>query len=681
MKQDQQFIQEKFSQDGIRAPESLSVDHIRELLEENKEAHSKEYEHINITKSSIDKKSRIRRRMKPARYGTIAAACLLIAILVFPAAHSRLTGISDPPVLTESGELYTFKSYHEIRSLVNDLNRSTWDGGALLFQNRDAMVTEEAQEAPESASSQYSAADSESATGTSGGAPASNGIEKGFSSTYLQVQDVDEADIIKTDGKYIYYVNQNEEILIYSAANGQTTKVAEIGKEQSEYFYHDIFLKEDLLITVGTFYDDEENSSAVVTYDISDRASPKKTAEFRQSGQIVSSRMVKDFVYLVTRETVYSRQNAIPMVTKNGNYEEMELSDLCSVPEPKSSSYVILSSVDVMSGNHVQCKSKAILGASENIYCNNQNLYTTASEYNEKTNSTYTRIIRASLDGTKIQFESTGTVSGTINDQFSMDEKDGSFRVATTSFREGMELNHLFILNQDLKEIGKVSGFAKNESIRAVRFIGDRAYVITFRQVDPLFVIDLGDPSQPSIEGEVEIDGFSSLLVPLEGERLLGIGYLTKDNGYGGVYQDGLKLALFDVSDPAHPVVLDSKEFDEMSSPAQITHLALTINTEQGYFAIPYSQYPDNHSGWFTTDGSSDSIANGTDTYMEDDSTGSILTSGVLVFGVDNGIRTHDIHPLAKNTLERTVYINEWLYSLDQKGDVYSFEVSGNWNS
>ena len=162
---------------------------------------------------------------------------------------------------------------------------------------------------------------------------------------------------------------------------------------------------------------------------------------------------------------------------------------------------------------------------------------------------------------------------------------------------------------------------------------------------------------------------------------MLGIGYLTKDNGYGGVYQDGLKRALFDVSDPAHPAVLDSKEFAEMSSPAQNTHLALTINTEQGYFAIPYSQYSDNHPGWFTTDDSTDSVSNGTDVYMEDDGTGSMLTSGVLVFGVNNGIRTYDTHPLAKNSLQRAVYIRDWIYALDQKGDVYSFEAGGNLNA
>ena len=149
--------------------------------------------------------------------------------------------------------------------------------------------------------------------------------------------------------------------------------------------------------------------------------------------------------------------------------------------------------------------------------------------------------------------------------------------------RGGIDVNNLFVLDPDLKEAGSVTGFARNESIKAVRYVGDKAYVITYEAIDPLFIIDLSDPEDPSIEGEVMIDGFSTLLVPVNEGRMLGIGHATGDNGYGGEYDSGLKLALFDISDPSHPAVLDSMEFKDMMSPAQSDHHALMVNAEAGY--------------------------------------------------------------------------------------------------
>ena len=137
------------------------------------------------------------------------------------------------------------------------------------------------------------------------------------------------------------------------------------------------------------------------------------------------------------------------------------------------------------------------------------------------------------------------------------------------------------MLDSDLNEAGSVTGFARNESIKSVRYFGDRAYVITYKAIDPLFIIDLSDPEDPEIEGEVMIDGFSTLLIPAGEGRLLGIGHATGDNGYGGEFENGLKIVLFDISDPSEPKVLDSKEFEDMSSFAQSDHHALTIKTQK----------------------------------------------------------------------------------------------------
>ena len=249
-----------------------------------------------------------------------------------------------------------------------------------------------------------------------------------------------------------------------------------------------------------------------------------------------------------------------------------------------------------------------------------------------------------------------------------MDEHDGYFRIATTSQRAGMDVNNLYVLDSKLKETGEVTGFARNESIKAVRFIGDKAYVITYEAIDPLFIIDLSDPASPRIEGEVKIDGFSTLLIPVSKDRLLGIGHATGDNGYGGEYDSGLKLALFDISDPSQPKVMDSKEFKDMSSTAQYDHHALMVNGEAGYFAIPYEVW-------------SNELIEDEDIPVEDEAEDTLAftkpdtyDAGVLLFKADDSINSVDKHRLDGSSILRSVYIGDWIYALDADGNVQSFK-------
>jgi uncharacterized secreted protein with C-terminal beta-propeller domain len=345
------------------------------------------------------------------------------------------------------------------------------------------------------------------------------------------------------------------------------------------------------------------------------------------------------------------------------------------MPEPASPSYIVLSAVDAASGSKGKTVTKAVLGATSDIYCNDHALYTAAHEWDGDSGTEYTRIAKASLDGTDIRFDSTAKVRGNIINQFSMDESKGYFRIATTSERNGMDVNNIYVLDKDLKETGKVTGFARNESIKAVRFMGDKAYVITYQAIDPLFVIDMADPEAPRIEGEVKIDGFSTLLVPAGEGRMLGIGHATGDNGYGGEYASGLKLALFDISDPSEPKVLDSREFKDMSSPAQSDHHALTVNAVKGYFAIPYSiyYYPEEiiEDGAVIIDDAEEGSA--VDSTVEPEE--SKDEKGVLVFRTDDSISYVDQHRLdGSGQIMRSVYVGDYIYALDPMGNVRSFK-------
>lgn len=662
-REDLEYIKSIMDRDGISAPDSLAEDRILAMLPDRTESADPETDALLTdpaapvkasAASSSSGKPRVKRWLA-------AAACLVVAVFGGVQAHSVLT--APPDTVTTDGDLYTFTSYKEIENLVNSLD--TGYGRGFFDLGGGAVLEESAVE------------DSAPATGESARVYKSNAMTSSapedHSDTYLQVEDVDEADIVKTDGKYIYYVTETREVAILSAENGKTELLSRVGSTDVENYIHDIFLKGDILVTTGSFYEGDEGYTGIVTYDISDRSKPEMIAKFSQTGSIISSRMIGDYVYLVTSDYVFKGGRIVPKCTADGEFKEMAADSICCVPEPQQSSYIVLSAVDITSGKQAKSRTSAIFGASSDIYCNDHNLYAAATEWDKDSSSTYTRIARASLDGLNVRFSGTARVRGYIDNQFSMDEKDGYFRIATTGQRDGLDVNNLFVLDSNLKEVGSVTGFARNESIRAVRYLGDKAYVITYEQIDPLFIIDLSDPARPQIEGEVKIDGFSTLLIPAGEGKLLGIGHATGDNGYGGEYAAGLKLALFDISDPSKPEVIDSMEFENMSSPAQDTHKALTVNSKAGWYAIPYGVYsyeedvPAEDSAQITEDAAEEP--------MVDDSFSRGYEGGVLVFTADGKIGVTDRHRLCNEYLYRSVYIGDYIYALDGEGSVYSFRV------
>ena len=667
MSKDHEYIKELFDSDGIKAPESLSEDNMLTMLNAAGEEQTNGQTGKQEDKRFVSGRPKARRSLK--KWIAVAAVAVI--------AVTGISGLRDilaaPPDTSLVGdELYTFKSESEIERLLRSMD-STPRYSRYKLANGSADEDLVEYEAEGAASDTMAPGNSMTAKSEDAG---------GHSETYLQVDDVDEADIVKTDGKYIYYVTDRREVIILSAGDGKTKKLSTIGSAGVENYINDIYVKGDKLITAGTIYkdDSDEPSSGIVVYDISDRSKPEVLYDFSQTGSILSSRMVGDFVYLVTNDYVYRGGRAVPMCGSTQGMKNLKATDICCVPEPGSSSYIVLSAVDVSSGDQGRSATKAVLGASEQIYCNSHNLYVTSMEWADDNSSNYTRIVRAGLDGLNVKFNATSRVRGYIGSQFSMDERDGYFRIATTSERAGIDVNNLYVLDSKLKEAGKVTGFARNESIKAVRFIGEKAYVITYEAIDPLFIIDLSDPASPRIEGEVKIDGFSTLLIPVNRDRLLGIGHATGDNGYGGEYDSGLKLALFDISDPSEPKVLDSREFKDMSSMAQYDHHALMVNSEKGYFAIPYEVW--NYSATDSA-GIIEDAEEPSETIDPEDSETDVLVdsepdygydTGILLFKADDSINSVDKHKLDSSTIYRSVYIGDWVYALDANGNVQSFK-------
>jgi len=208
-----------------------------------------------------------------------------------------------------------------------------------------------------------------------------------------------------------------------------------------------------------------------------------------------------------------------------------------------------------------------------------------------------TVIQKVELDNGRIKPRGQGQVPGTLLNQFSMDEFEGNLRVATTTqlWRTGESFNNVYVLDSDMDVIGALENLAEDERIYASRFIGERLYLVTFKRIDPLFVISLEDPSDPEVLGKLKIPGYSDYLHPLDETHLIGVGKETKDNEWGGVSTQGVKVAVFDVSDVENPTQVDSIEIGRAGSDsaALYDHKAFLYDPNRDLLVLPVREVLD----------------------------------------------------------------------------------------
>lgn len=512
----------------------------------------------------------------------------------------------------------------------------------------------------------------------------------GLNSTYTQVLGVDEADTIKTDGEYIYYMDTDRTISIIKTDNGKTEFITKLEKpltkEIAESYFSDFYIYNDKLIALISSRNPSTSNSGyntgVYLYDISDKRNITLSDRFIQCGAYCSSRMIDNKLYVVS--SAYANdEDFIPYVFDNkstddeANKKQLEPENIYSVENPSRKSFAVASFIDVDESAHA-VTTKAFLGSANEIYCNTENLYITArnnvwlEQLNSSSNSDnntaqestpreYTQIVKVKLNE-KLDFAASCKVNGYIINQYSLDEYNGNVRVATTSSYGVMKTNNLYVLDSNLRGLGKVTGFAKNEDIQAVRYVEDTAFVITYLEIDPLFIIDLSDPRKPEITGSVNISGYSTLIVPVDKNTILGIGYGSTDSGVSLTStNEGVKIVTFDISDKSNPKVLDTKVYDYCNSDVQNNPKALLVNFERGDFTIPLNYEKYNYIDYNYYPKSS---------YEEESTTE--RHSGVLNFRVDNGkINVIDNYIsgefgyYAGNTpVDRCVYIGDYIYML-----------------
>ncbi len=430
-----------------------------------------------------------------------------------------------------------------------------------------------------------------------------------YSGTNIQVAGVDEVDIVKTDGEYIYLASGNRTIIVkaYPPEQAQVLSEIELGgtvigifingdrlvvfEETSYYPYYDVRSDSEEKIYMPYI----SPKTYVKVYDVSDRENPILEREISTDGQYVSSRMIGDYAYVVVNEPAYEENDEInlPRIYSDGNEKGTEIpatdiyySDVADYYYM----YTTIIAINTQDDGLEPTYETILLGASSNLYVSLNNIYLTFPVWGGYVgDSVGTAIHRIYIDGSAINYTASGQVPGTVLNQFSMDEYGDYFRVATTTY-DGTSQNNVYILNMSLNITGQLTDLASRETIYSVRFMGERCYVVTFRSIDPLFVIDLSNPANPTVLGELKVTGYSGYLHPYDETHIIGIGKETVAESEDFAWYQGVKISLFDVSDfnnpkeIGDPYIIGDRGTD---SPVLWDHKAFLFDKSRNLMVIP----------------------------------------------------------------------------------------------
>ena len=491
------------------------------------------------------------------------------------------------------------------------------------------------------------------------------------STTPTQVAGVDEGDCVKTDGTYIFQLNQNRVLAIHAVPETTLTATNVLDFTTETFYPQELYLTGTTLVVIGTAFRNPPpvakryrpvwcfSTSTVEAkiYDVSTPASPTKVREVEVDGDYVATRMVGDNLYLVARQypNYYALANAglktttglVPAVrdtARSKAYRGLPVRTCFYFPGFDDPNYLIVAGLNI-SDRHSTLQLNAYLGAGDQVSASTENLYVAGSRNWDAfvleplqlntlpavtstgavaapigamaamlvidpaptlTNPEQTVIYKFALNNGQPTFVAAGTVPGSILNSYAMDEFSNTFRVATTEHAwwwldRSTARNNLFVLNTNMTITGSLTNFAAGEQIYAARFLGDRAFLVTYQQIDPLFAIDLRDPTQPVVVGQLTMPGYSQFLLPYDANHLIGFGknvtvvtnQTTGDVPWwdGSAFYQGLKIALFDVTDMCNPTLLFTNSIGDRGSDSPVLwdpH-ALLFDRGRGLLAFPVS--------------------------------------------------------------------------------------------
>jgi uncharacterized secreted protein with C-terminal beta-propeller domain len=602
-------------------------------------------------------------------YAKIFTTLLLVAAIL-------VSGCIRPPGgVGEQNKVKRFSSQSQLeRFLQTNTESSTFDLGMTAGTFRAGTL--------------------EQTTASEGAAAPEAGGADEYSTTNIQVEGVDEGDIVKNDGKYIYTISGTKVVIVDAYPAEQANIVAEIEVDGTP---HEMFINDDRLVVMGTgyFIEDETAGSSegkptaeigiappyysytygtfVHVYDVTDRSNPVLERNVTVSGSYFDSRMIGDYTYVIAKESAYyARAEPVPLprIEADGVSRIIPATEIYYFDIPDYSyMYTNIIAVNTQSADEDVNSKTYLMGYTHDMHVSLDNIYMVYTKRVSVTNF-YDRIItnailpgvpsdvksrineiknsdmedyrkyaeigevlqdyveslgpeagaefmkdaeermetvmtdiakeieqtvihKIGVDGSSIEYKTAGQVPGHVLNQFSMDEHNGYFRIATTTGNWRTDTtNHMYVLDSGLNVIGKVEDLAKGERIYSTRFVGDKGYMVTFRQIDPLFVIDLSNPTNPQVLGYLKIPGVSDYLHPYDATHLIGVGRDATEQGM----MKGMKLSLFDVSDFSNPVEVSTYYIGDRgtNSEALNDHKAFLFDKDKGLLVIPVSLAEDN---------------------------------------------------------------------------------------
>jgi len=580
-----------------------------------------------------------------------------------------------------------------------------------------------------------------------------------YSETNVQVEGIDEADIVKTDGDNIYTLSGNE-LYLLSAYPGEEAEIKSVIEFENNPSH--LYLNNNKIIVLGYNYN---ISSKRIAYDILPRSSymfakifdvsnisePVLEKEWEFEGNYSDSRLLNDSLYLISNKRSYNLtdDHILPAVLEDGNLRSFDCDNgdclqasIYYYPRPYTSySYTNVYKIDLSNLDSDLKSSTFLVDGKQTAYMSHNNLYLTYSsrinnyeiesevlrdliypylneeekqkiidieeapdhvlssmekqskvrlilesylnkqsqkeqerwqenlesalkdkyfELEDKIESTI--VHKINLNDDDLEPDAQGQVPGTVLNQFSIDEHKENLRIATTKNNDWQRRfdeidsnseNNVYILDKSLERLSSIEDLAKGERIYSARFMGDRIYLVTFKQVDPLFVIDASNVKNPKVLGELKIPGFSNYLHPYDENTLIGFGKDTYVDDNDNVRTKGLKLSLFDVTNPVEPKEIDTYTTGDSGSYSEVLndHKALLFSKERNLLVLPVRLRSDSDNSW------EDSF------------------NGALVFNTENkefnlrGRINHvkesdDWRGYYNNQVKRSLYIENQLYTV-----------------
>ncbi|MFA6521423.1 MAG: beta-propeller domain-containing protein [Candidatus Gracilibacteria bacterium] len=509
-------------------------------------------------------------------------------------------------------------------------------GRDIMYKMALPMMSPTTTGASQDTAAEETAAPSESENAAEGG----EGKSDDYSSTNVQVEGVDEADVIKNDGEFIYVISKNSVRIVKAFPPEQMAQVAKLVLSDKSFTPSDMYVAGNKLVVLGSTYDGTERAYGYGYYggsktelfvvDMTDKANLKEERSVKFDGNEISSRRIGKYVYVVVNNSpVYSTLEkgdtgigVVPTYLDSLNDTAKPVcgcADIRFMPRYEEPNMLYVAGINIEDSTEA-ISNQTIMGSGDTVYSSVDNMYIATTQYDTpavdkfesfapfyrgNSSTEKTVVFQFALNAGKVEYKAQGSVKGHLLNQFAMDENGETFRLATTIGEVWDSVkpstNNIFVLNKnDLKvTLGSVQDIAPGEKIYSVRFIGNRAYMVTFKKVDPFFVIDLTDSANPKILGALKIPGYSDYLHPYDENHIIGFGKDAVDpanveeewpgRDFDFAWYQGIKIALFDVTDPTNPKMMFKEMIGDRGTESEVlnNHKALLFDKKRNLFALP----------------------------------------------------------------------------------------------